>query len=378
MVSYYYYPEYSGSAKQAASLIKNLKINGVQSFIISAQLNTDWPLDEIVEGIKIYRVPLKQKSLFAFWFGVAKLLWKLRGEYDIVHCHGMNPFHGFPLFFANLLGKRSLGKLSIANSDIDFKNQGRLVGNLHSFFLKKADRYIAISSALQEEVKTSGLSPDKCRFIPNGVDTKRFYPISNHEKINFRKQLNLPPNKMIVLFVGVIDYRKGVDVLLPAFKRVLETEKDVILVLVGPANRVDKDGSFYKKMTDFVKTMNIESFIHFFDESDQIQKYYQMADLFVLPSRQEGMPNAVLEAMACGLPVIGTTISGTMDIIPDDKFGILSKPGDEFSLSQALKELIRNKSNREQISKNVIERINHQFSLNKISSYYINEYKSLL
>lgn len=378
MISFYYLPEYSGSAKQANRLINQLKKFNVNSCVISAQLNAEWPLRENIDGVEIIRVPVYDgRPLLRFWIGVARQLWKMRSEIDLVHSHGMNPLHGFPLFFGNLLGKVTIGKLTIACSDIYFKGQGRIIGRLHKWFLRHSDGYIATSSALQDELSQSGLASQKCYLIPNGVDTDIFYPLAPEGKKALRSSLGIK-DEVVFLFVGVIDKRKGVDVLIPAFNRVLKANVNAKLYLVGPQNREDKESSFINLMKKLVSDLGIKDKIIFCNYSNNVVPYFQAADLFVLPSRNEGLANVILEAMSCGLPVIGTKISGTEDLINPNVEGLLVPPGDEASLGEAMASISRAPQTMGQMAAMAYKKAVERYSIKHISKAYFNIYKKLL
>ncbi|GEM_PF-936978 len=385
MISFYYYPGYSGAAKQLATLAAELKKFGFDSFVITAWLDPGTPQREFIGGIEVVRVPVgPNRSLLRFWRGMARVLWLRRKEYAIVHSHGINPFQGFSLFCGRLLGKRCIGKLSIANSDIAFGRQGRIVGTLHKMFLKSADRYVAISSALKAELENSGLSAGKCLFIPNGVDTKKFFPadarIDGVDAAGARKSLGLGRNEVVLLYMGVIDTRKGIDVLIPAFAGAVRGGDGfkAKLVLVGPRNRSDLGSEFYNLMKGLTADLGISDKVLFLDYTANPAVFYRMADIFVLPSRQEGMPNAVIEAMACGLPVIGTRISGTEDLVIDGINGKLVRAGDVKQLQQAMKELIVSRDLRVQMGRKSLEMVRSEYNINTVARKYRDVYLELI
>jgi len=377
MISFYFYPEYSGSAKQMVCLIKALRKHNIRSFVISAQLNPAWPLEEIIDGIKIIRIPnIKNGSIFWFWIGVGFQLWKKRNLIDIVHSHGLNYLHGFSLFIGHLLGKATVGKLSIANSDINFGGQGRLIGRLHKLFLKHADRYVAISSALREEIAKSGLHQEKCVMIPNGVDTTIYYKLDSKGKKLLRQRLGFNDD-FIVLFVGVIDQRKGIDTLIPAFRQVLLSIPRARLVLIGPPNREDKNSYFMNSMIQLTHKYKIQDRVEFRGYDNNPAQYFQTADLFVLPSRQEGLANVLIEAMACGLPAIGTSISGSEDLIENNINGVLVRPGDSVELANAMTRMVQQPDDYIQMSKNAHTKIREKYELEKIVESYIELYENI-
>lgn len=378
MISFYYLPEYSGAAKQANHLIKRLKKHNVNFIIISAHLHSEWPKREIIDGSEIIRIRAgKNRSVLMFWFGVAIELWKNRSKIDLVFVNGMKPTHGFPIWFAHLLGKPSVGRLSIAESDINFKGHGRIIGRLHKWFLRHANTYVAISSALKNELIMSGLPSEKCLMIPNGVDTDIFFPVLPEKRISLRDHLGFK-NDLVVLFVGVIDYRKGVDVLIRAFKKVSNIVQNARLVLVGPKNRDDFGSEFLDAMKQLAFDSVIGAKIEFRDYTSSIAPYYQAADLFVLPSRQEGMPNVIIEAMACGLPVIGTRISGTEDLIDPKVNGLLVPPDNDKGLSDAIVQLLRNPETRLKMGKMALKKAKTLYDLNRITDKYFDVYSNLL
>lgn len=379
MISFYYYPGYSGAAKQLATLAAELKKFGFDSFVITARLDPETPRREFIEGIEVIRVPVgPNRSLLRYWAGMALVLWRRRKEFAIVHSHGINPFQGFSLFVGRMLGKRGIGKLSLADSDIAFSRQGRLMGALHKFFVKRADRYVAISSALKTELERSGLAAEKCIFIPNGVDTRTFFPPGPAEGEGARRPLGLNGDDVVLLYMGVIDTRKGIDVLIPAFAGAIRDGLNAKLMIVGPQNRSDAGGEFYNLMKGVAADLGVGDKVLFLNYTANPAVFYRIADIFVLPSRQEGMPNAVIEAMACGLPVIGTRISGTEDLVADGVNGRLVRAGDISQLEHAMKELILSRDLRDQMGRNSLEMVRSHYSINTVARKYRDVYLELI
>lgn len=380
MISYYYLPEYSGAAKQLFRLISNLKNRNVRFIIISAHLDSRWPKREVIDGSEVIRVKVRRnrkESIFLFWFGVATQLWKNRNKIDLVFINGMKPAHGIAVWFAYILGKPAVGRLSIANSDINFKGQGRIIGKIHKWFLRHANKYIAISSSLMKELIMSGFPVEKCIMIPNGVDRDKYFPVKQENRSSLRGKLDIE-DTLVVLFVGVIDFRKGIDVLIRAFKKVSNVVKDTSLVLVGPQNRDDLGLKFYNEMKKLAIDSGIGKKVIFRDYSSSVASYYQAADLFVLASRQEGMPNVVIEAMACGLPVVGTQISGSEDLISPGQNGLLVPPDNDKALSDAIIKILKDPVSRVNMGNTSFKKAIRFYDINKISDTYFNVYSELL
>jgi teichuronic acid biosynthesis glycosyltransferase TuaC len=162
-----------------------------------------------------------------------------------------------------------------------------------------------------------GLDPARSRVIPNAVDAERFYP---RDRRAMREKLGLPVDVPIVVFVGVFVERKGPRRLLEALRQV----PDARAIFVG-------DGP---EPVAGVQVLHAGAMSH-----DRVPEYLCAADLFVLPTRSEGSPNAVLEAMACGLPVLSSDIASVREVVTD-ACARLVDPLDVAALGRALGELL--------------------------------------
>ena len=152
----------------------------------------------------------------------------------------------------------------------------------------------------------------KCKVVYNGVDLKKFFPISQEEKIHLKKNLNLPTETPLILFVGSGYFRKGLIFLLYALSLI----KDVFLIIIGK----EKNLNFFKNL---IKKLNLEKRVILIGKCKEPIKFYQSADIFVLPTIYDPFSNACLEALACGLPVITTNANGCAEIIKDAKNGFV-------------------------------------------------------
>lgn len=165
------------------------------------------------------------------------------------------------------------------------------------------------------------------KVIPNGVDLLRFCPAGPAERREVRARLGLDPDATVILAIGPIIPRKGVDALVAAFTRLHRQFPTARLVLVGPRHDLARPDlqDFHRRLMGMIDDAGAGSRVHFTGPVSDVQAYLQAADLLVFPSRREGMPNVVPEAMATGLPVVLTPFTG----LPAE-FG---KPGQEYILS---------------------------------------------
>jgi glycosyltransferase involved in cell wall biosynthesis len=381
IISYYYLPEYSGAALQIKEIIRNSDCDKIKFNVIAAKLSKKVKDHEITDdNYEIKRIETgKKKSLIYFWLRLAVEIYKQRKSTDIIFINGLKPAHSIAIMMAKLLGKPSVGRLSIAESDIVFKNQGRIIGPLSKGFLKKANKYIAISTRLKEEIKNSGLDINKTEIIYNGVNQEIYHPLDPEKKIKQKNRMGYQGFK-ILLFVGVIDNRKGVDILINAYKKINQTVKNTKLIIIGPPNRDDTGKKYLNGIYKLAKDMNIQNNIDFigFKNSIEISRYYQVADIFILPSRKEGMPNVIIEAMSCGLPIIGTKISGIEDLVRDGINGYLVEAGDSNTLSKATIELMENPENIIEMGRQSLKIVKKYHDIRKISEKYSTVFNDLI
>ncbi len=194
-------------------------------------------------------------------------------------------------------------------------------------FCNCVDHIIASSSTMAQGFLSEKVTMNEITVIPNGVDTKRFSPVKHPtEKLALREKLGIPCTTRVTLFVGNLIARKGIDKLLEAWALMTKSPKHAqdLLVVIGPRERPTFVGhgqqqalhDFHDKLDAAVSKIPKQN-IKFFDPVENIEDFFNAADLFAFPSLKEGMGNVIMEAMACGLPVATTPFYG----FPKTEFG---------------------------------------------------------
>jgi len=215
-----------------------------------------------------------------------------------------------------------LGKLfkipvivSARGSDINEFPRFRTIRPLVRWVMASCDAVIAVSQGLKERMVQLGCPSEKITVIPNGVDTARFHPSSQS---HMRKRLGLPLNCRIVLSVGNLTENKGFQILIEAAARLRERYQDLMLIIIG-------EGAFRKELERQIRGLRIENAVRLVgaQPNETLCAWYNTADVFCLASRDEGCPNVVLEAMACGLPVVVTPVGS--ELISTSTLGMLSQ-----------------------------------------------------
>ena len=202
--------------------------------------------------------------------------------------------------------------------------------------LSDASKVIAVSKAEVEQYKQAGINEDKIATIPDGVDVEVFKELPTHEK--FRKKYDIKEEDHIILFLGRIHKRKGIDFLIKSFSELTKEMSDVILVIIGP------DDGYKIEVEKSIKTLNLGNRIKlmgYIDENDKLSAYVD-ADVLVYPGIFEIFGLVPFEAMMCGTPVIVTDDCGCGELVEESGGGYLVEYGDIERLKEKMKRVIEN------------------------------------
>jgi len=294
---------------------------------------------EIIRGISVSRYPCFARPLRNPI--VPKLLSPEEdvSGYDVVHTHNE---HSFAAIAAAHISKKKNVPLAVTcHGQLRFGNP--VYDSIERFYARslgrsvfeRADAIIALSASDRDYISSLGIDKDKIAVIPNAINPSELdrYRFKSNELKLFKESNNLS-GRWIVLFVGQIIQRKGVSYLLKSIPLILKNFKEnVTFVFVGA-------GDCLRENLSLARDLGIEKHVLFtgpVSASDLIA-FYQISDLFVLPSLSEGLPTSILEAMHFNLPVVSTDIPGTRDHFYD--FALLAPPKDEHALADAVQTLL--------------------------------------
>jgi glycosyltransferase involved in cell wall biosynthesis len=240
--------------------------------------------------------------------------------------------------------------------------------------LRRVDACIAISSDLEREFRDGGVPAERVHCLPNGVDTERFSPASAEEKAAIRERLGLPTDRPVILYVGVFDCRKNIGWLVKEWAGAQGFGLGALLLAVGPQSRDDHDGGFKGELCRLAEAA--PQILRIEGEAADTADYYRAADLFVMPSQSEGLPNAVLEAMATGLCCVAADVSGSRDLIQDGHTGYLFALNDAEALRLALNRGLG--SDAQQLGTAARDHVTRGFNIRRIAERYESLYADLL
>ncbi len=368
-------PMYGGAGAQALSLAKELTKNGFDVSALTARLDPSHPRHEIFDGVNILRLgsprPRRLASLL-FFLNAAWQVFRRRREIEVVHLHGAYMGIIPVLFVAKRFGIPCVVKMSSMGTDDTESIGRRRFGACLLRSLSSADAVVGISRELSASYRRSGLPPHRLVEIPNGVDTNRFRPTAEDERRHLKRKLGLSENGPMVVFTGVVRIRKGIDTLVSAWRMVVQKHSDASLVLVGPIDEIESTArtTLLRRLEESPGTV-VTGF------KPEVEDYLRAADIFVLPTRMEGLSNALIEAMACALPSIASNIGGNADLVDDGETGILVDVDDSEEWGRRICELIDDPEAGKQIGNRAREKMVAGFSIETTAKRYNDLYGSL-
>lgn len=243
---------------------------------------------------------------------------------DLIHCHG---------FRADLLTNQlnNIAKISTVHNFPYYDYvylYGKLIGSLMAWYhvkiiAEQPQNFVACSKSIAQQFSQKGI---RLKYITNGVDTEKFFPADNDLKRKLRIKLGIPLEKKVFITVGSLIQRKDVSTVIRGFTIYNNNNKNSLLLVAG-------DGKERKNLERLANKSVV-----FLGKVSNIVEYLQASDFFISASLAEGLPNAVLEAMACGLPCVLSNISPHMELFQGEKGNFFETKNPE-QLSQVLKTL---------------------------------------
>jgi glycosyltransferase involved in cell wall biosynthesis len=239
------------------------------------------------------------------------------------------------LFHANIVGRLAgaLARVPVIVSGLRVaEKRSRMRLWIDRFTDRLVTRHVCVSRDVAEfSAKEGGLPRAKISVIPNGVDYERYAHATPADLTRF----GVPRGSRVLLFVGRLDRQKGPYILLEAVGELFENHSDLHLVMVG-------DGPLSEELRAWTSERGFDSRIHFTGRQADVAGLMRAADLFVLPSQWEGLPNVVLEAMAAGTPVVARAVEGVRDLLEDGKSGVVVPLNGEPRLAEAIRGALKN------------------------------------
>lgn len=353
-----FHPVIGGGEMQALRLAQGLVKRGHRITVLTMRHEDSLPQAEDLAGVHVLRMGA---GTGAFALSVIRHLWHVRHRYDAVHAfQALSPALAValagPLVRRPTLLTLFAGGFHKEEGDLFMALRRSVLARVYPRALRCFDRIIVKSDESAREVQTH-LGRDAV-LIPNGVDVEMFRPASSVSE------------DPVACFVGRLEAVKAPEVLFEAWKHVVRSLPQARLRVVG-------DGDAASRFRACAVDAGVEQTVEFLGRQAHVLPYLQAARLLVLPSHSEGMPGVILEAMACGLPVVSTDVGQVSRMVQHRETGYVVPPGQPEALGGAMLEVLSHPQVASEMGQKARQHVESTFSLDACVQRYEELYRSL-
>jgi len=365
------YPTYGGSGVIATELGKELALRGHEVHFISYAL--PFRLSHYIENIVFHEVEISNYPLFEFPLYSLSLASKMVEvaefeKLDLLHVHYAIPHATSAYLAKEMMSKNRDLKIftTLHGTDITLVGLEPSFLPLVKFSIEKSDGVTAVSRFLKEKTITNYSIESDIRVIPNFVDTDFFKPESNGE---FRKAI-APNGEKILVHTSNFRPVKRVPDTIKIFEKV-QKEIPSKLILVG-------DGPDRSECERLSRQLDLCDKVKFLGKQDGLVEILSSSDLFLIPSQSESFGLAALEAMACGLPVVSSSVGGLPELVKHNETGFIAEIGDVDRMAKYALELLSNNKKYKLFSENSRQRAVNKFDKSIVVPLYEEYYEQIL
>jgi glycosyltransferase involved in cell wall biosynthesis len=374
MISPQFRPLVGGYERAAERLSLALAEAGMRVVVIAERRDRAWPTVERIDGYEVQRLFCYYRrhlhvvtSLISF----AGFLWRQGRAFDVWHVHQYGHHAALAVVFGYFLHRPVVLKLTSSAAMGIEEAMGRgIIGRILRYFHLRVSACLVVSEDTREEAIHFGIRPQRIYLIPNGVDGRQFHAASPQDRAAARRALGLVCDRL-VLYVGRLSAEKNPLGLLDAWAAVgTKVREGALLAVVG-------DGPEFDRLRLKAQATNLAGSVHLAGARSDVATWYRAADFYVICSSNEGLSNTMIEALASGLPVISTRVSGSSILVESPPAGLVVNVGDPESLADAMGRLLTDPSMRTRLGKNARLAFEGRFSLETLSKQMISVYEEL-
>lgn len=378
-----FHPRVGGGESHALSLCEEFVRTGLPVFVLTRRHDARWLRHDRVRNVPVLRVGpagFRRWGKYLMLPGALFNLWRYRQHYDVIYVCGLRV-----MGLAGITAAQLLGKSCVLRSESCGEFSGEFIWNsphqpgtspagkmlfqplirLRNRYYRHAAAFLAIAGVIRDEYLRHGVPEHKIRTIPNGIDLRKYHPREKAAKTAIAMRLQLP-DKRIFIYSGKLNKGKGLETLLRAWQRLTAAYPDIHLVLAGGGGMHFL--SCETALRRMVETATLQDSVQFTGYVNNIHEYLQASNYFVLPSESESFGISLIEAMACGLPCIGTATGGILDIIHPDRNGKLIPVNDEQALYDAMAWMLEHPDACRTLAARARKDVEDRFSIEHIAS----------
>jgi glycosyltransferase involved in cell wall biosynthesis len=374
MISPQFRPLVGGYERAAERLSAQLAKRGHEVTVYAEHRDHDWAREEIRDGVRVRRWWCKYARRWhspTSSIGLAWLLVRHGRNFDVWHVHRNGLTASITIIVGVFLARPVVVKLTSTGPDSIARSLERgLMPRVTSALHRRASAIVALTRDMVMEATSFGVSQDRIRLIPNGVDLTNFSAATELTSLLARQSLGLNAEKVAVS-IGRLAHQKQLTCLIAAWAHVYRRLDDSwVLVVVG-------DGPERPLLEASVESLGLQNVVRFVGHSSQIRDWLHAADMFVQSSSNEGLSNTMLEALATGLPVVCTDVSGAQECVNDPQTGIVVPVGDSAALAEAIVSLASDEARRAEMSARAVALIRDRYSIEHVAELHEQLYETL-
>ncbi len=354
--------ELGGAERLVITLAGRLRARGYATVIFS--LATGGALKEAAGRAGADVVPL------GFGRADPRVVWALA---DALHRHPVDLLH-LHLPRAGVVGRvvaRRLGLSPVVYTEHNvWGAYGVVMRRLNQWTMHWVDHLIAVSEEVRRCTLAHGMPADRVTTIPNGIDADALSAAASHGP-SLRGLLGLPAGVPVVGVVANLHPRKGLDTLVAALPRLHRQRAGVHLVIIG------RDDGMGERLRQLAAKAGVGAMVHLMGPRHDAAALLRQFDVFALPSRVEGLPIALLEAMALERPVVVTPVGGVPEVVEDGRDGLHVPVGDPEALALAVGRLLQAPEEAVAFGRSAAARVRREFSLEHMAEEHVRLYAAL-
>lgn len=368
----YFYPYLAGQERYVLQLSKKLFKHGDHVEVFTTN-HSNLPRFEVIENISVHRfnmisAPLNNPISIDFLNAFNKMK-----SFDVIHIHNEHSFVSFMTCVYNIVLKKPIvltchGQLKFGSSfkDLFEKLYSKTIGR---FIFNSTTKIIALSKDDKNYIASFGIDDDKILILPNAIDVDYLEKCVSNSEI-YNELRSKYADKKLVLYVGRIIPRKGIEYLIKSIGIVAQKYNDVLFILIG-------DGEYEQTAKQLCEDTGVSNHVLFLSalSDESLFSYYKSAQIFILPSLSEGLPTTILEAMYFNTPVISTNIPGIRNHFKD--VALLVSPKNEYELAEKIIKLFDENELASTLSVNGKSYVFNNYTWDRVSESCLKIYNSI-
>jgi glycosyltransferase involved in cell wall biosynthesis len=379
LVTRRFWPLVGGAEGVMANLAAEFASRDVEVTLLTAQWHPDWPVRVRYRGVSVVRLAnpsLRGWGTFRYMRALERWLWRRAGHYDLVYVSMLKHDAYAALGAAG-------GRVPVVLRAEGAGSSGDCIWQLDANFGRrikrrcmKADALIGPSRAIERELIAAGYPRSRIHCLPNGVAIparadEEARKSARAALAELKPELSCPAGSPIGVYTGRLHEAKGLSDLVSAWQRIVARWPNARLWLVG-------EGPFEQALRERIKSQNLSGRVVLAGVFDNVDELLTAADVFVLPSLEEGMSLAMLEAMAVGLPVVATDIPGNQGLVTHQEHGLLVPTQDVDSLSAAIERLLDDRPLAARLADAARDHVRRHFSVAGMVDRHLELFKDLM